>query len=171
MPVVSSQAKEGGALYGGLITDLIVSTLADHSNRARCKARTVFARLNTWIVGSNPIRGTVICVVLYRQWPYDRVNPPSKGSYSFSQNPWPESASELYWPSDRRLSAKLMPIFADRGLQRDQRDGSLRPYIQISIRFIISELILNGNTPDSLILKVNYVYAGKRGAKGPDFFE
>jgi hypothetical protein len=29
--------------------------------------------------------------------------------------PWPESASELYRPSDRRLSAKLVPIFADRG--------------------------------------------------------
>jgi hypothetical protein len=29
--------------------------------------------------------------------------------------PWPESASELYRPSDRRLSAKLVPTFADRG--------------------------------------------------------
>jgi hypothetical protein len=28
---------------------------------------------------------------------------------------WPESATELYRPSDRRLSAKLMPTFADRG--------------------------------------------------------
>jgi hypothetical protein len=27
---------------------------------------------------------------------------------------WPESVSELYQPSDRRLSAKLVPIFADR---------------------------------------------------------
>jgi hypothetical protein len=31
------------------------------------------------------------------------------------KNPWPESASELYLPSDSRLSAKLMPTFADRG--------------------------------------------------------
>jgi hypothetical protein len=31
------------------------------------------------------------------------------------QTPWPESASELYRPSDRRLSAKLVPTFADRG--------------------------------------------------------
>jgi hypothetical protein len=29
--------------------------------------------------------------------------------------PLPESANELYRPSDRRLSAKLVPIFADRG--------------------------------------------------------
>jgi hypothetical protein len=29
--------------------------------------------------------------------------------------PWPESAIELYRPNDRRLSAKLVPTFADRG--------------------------------------------------------
>jgi hypothetical protein len=28
---------------------------------------------------------------------------------------WHESGNELYRPSDRRLSAKLVPIFADRG--------------------------------------------------------
>jgi hypothetical protein len=32
-------------------------------------------------------------------------------------------ASELYRPSDRRLSAKLVPTFADRGVSRSQRDG------------------------------------------------
>jgi hypothetical protein len=31
------------------------------------------------------------------------------------QTPWSESASELYRPSDRRLSEKLVPTFADRG--------------------------------------------------------
>jgi hypothetical protein len=31
------------------------------------------------------------------------------------KNPWSESASELYRPSDRRLSAKWLPTFADRG--------------------------------------------------------
>jgi hypothetical protein len=31
------------------------------------------------------------------------------------QTPWHESASEPYRPSDRRLSAKLVPILADRG--------------------------------------------------------
>jgi hypothetical protein len=30
------------------------------------------------------------------------------------KTPWSESASELYLPSDRRMSAKLVPIFADR---------------------------------------------------------
>jgi hypothetical protein len=32
------------------------------------------------------------------------------------KTPWSESASELYRPSDRRLSAKWLPTFADRGL-------------------------------------------------------
>jgi CBS-domain-containing membrane protein len=31
------------------------------------------------------------------------------------QTPWSESASELYRPSDRRFSAKLLPTFADKG--------------------------------------------------------
>jgi hypothetical protein len=33
------------------------------------------------------------------------------------KSPWPESASELYRTSDRRLSANLVPAFADRGCQ------------------------------------------------------
>jgi hypothetical protein len=43
------------------------------------------------------------------------------------QTLWPESSSELYRPSDRRLSAKLELTFADRGVSRSQRDGSLQP--------------------------------------------
>jgi hypothetical protein len=31
------------------------------------------------------------------------------------KTPWPETTSELYRPSDRWLSAKLVPTFADRG--------------------------------------------------------
>jgi hypothetical protein len=31
------------------------------------------------------------------------------------QTPWPQSASELYRPSDSRLLVKLVPTFADRG--------------------------------------------------------
>jgi hypothetical protein len=34
--------------------------------------------------------------------------------------------------SDRRLSAKLLPTFAERGMSRGQREGSLRPYSRIS---------------------------------------
>jgi hypothetical protein len=43
------------------------------------------------------------------------------------QNLWPESASELYRLSDRRLTAKLVPTFADRGVSHGQYGGSLWP--------------------------------------------
>jgi hypothetical protein len=32
-----------------------------------------------------------------------------------NSNPWPESVNELYRPSDRRLLAKLVQTFVDRG--------------------------------------------------------
>jgi CBS-domain-containing membrane protein len=38
--------------------------------------------------------------------------------YNYKENNqtlWPESASKPYRPSDRHLSAKLVPTFADRG--------------------------------------------------------
>jgi hypothetical protein len=35
--------------------------------------------------------------------------------YEYIQTPWSESTSELYRPSDRRLSAKWLPTFKDRG--------------------------------------------------------
>jgi hypothetical protein len=35
--------------------------------------------------------------------------------YIYKQTPWPQSVIELYRSSDRRLSAKLVPTFADRG--------------------------------------------------------
>jgi hypothetical protein len=36
-------------------------------------------------------------------------------TYGGLKTPWPESARELYRPNDSRLSAKLVPTFADRG--------------------------------------------------------
>jgi hypothetical protein len=36
-------------------------------------------------------------------------------SFKLAVNPWPESASELYWPSDRCMSVKLVPTFVERG--------------------------------------------------------
>jgi hypothetical protein len=33
------------------------------------------------------------------------------------QTPWPQSASELYRPSERRMLVKLFPTIADRGRQ------------------------------------------------------
>jgi hypothetical protein len=45
---------------------------------------------------------------------------------------WPESASELYRPSDRRFSAKLVPTFVDKGLPRGHLDGCMWPYSWLS---------------------------------------
>jgi hypothetical protein len=39
------------------------------------------------------------------------------------QTPWPKSASELHRTNDHRLSAKLVPTFADRKVSRSQRSG------------------------------------------------
>jgi hypothetical protein len=35
--------------------------------------------------------------------------------FKLNQTPWPKSASELYSPTDRRMSAKLVPTFVERG--------------------------------------------------------
>jgi hypothetical protein len=37
-----------------------------------------------------------------------------KNNKTNKQTPWPQPASELYRPSDRRLLAKLVPTFTDR---------------------------------------------------------
>jgi hypothetical protein len=46
----------------------------------------------------------------------DEAGSPAPGyNKQNKQTPWSESASELYRPSNRRLSAKSLPTFADRG--------------------------------------------------------
>jgi hypothetical protein len=45
-----------------------------------------------------------------------QINPIYTTPFYLSKlTPWSESACELYRQSDRRLSAKLVPTFADRG--------------------------------------------------------
>jgi hypothetical protein len=49
-------------------------------------------------------------------WVRERTIPTERCNYiNEEKTSWPESASELYRTSDRRLSAKLMQTFADRG--------------------------------------------------------
>jgi hypothetical protein len=48
------------------------------------------------------------------------------------QTPQPESANDLYLPSDRLLSAKLVSTFADREVSRGQHNDSLWPYSRLS---------------------------------------
>jgi hypothetical protein len=43
------------------------------------------------------------------------TSPAYSGQFLQKKTPWSESASELYRPSDSRLSAKLVSTFADRG--------------------------------------------------------
>jgi hypothetical protein len=47
------------------------------------------------------------------------------------QTPWLEVASKLYRPSDRHLSAKLVPTFADGGVSRSQHSGSPTAVISV----------------------------------------
>jgi hypothetical protein len=37
--------------------------------------------------------------------------------HTHTDTPWPESASEIYRPSHRRLTTKLVPTLTDRGCQ------------------------------------------------------
>jgi hypothetical protein len=50
----------------------------------------------------------------------------------FLKTPWPVSANELYRPSDRRLSAKLLTTFAYRGCHKVSAADPSRPYSRIS---------------------------------------
>jgi hypothetical protein len=58
---------------------------------------------------------------------------PTVSSHDTKQNkkPWPEFASELYRPSDRRSSAELVPTIAKIGLSRSQCGGSPTAIISI----------------------------------------
>jgi hypothetical protein len=44
-----------------------------------------------------------------------KINPSRKGQTKKKQTPWSESTSELYRPSERHLSVKRLPTFADKG--------------------------------------------------------
>jgi hypothetical protein len=74
----------------------------------------------------NSRQQTLVTVWFLRSWSTfgDPVQLRSKHMFIFSfssglrlikELPWPESASELYRPSDCRLSSKLVPTLADRG--------------------------------------------------------
>jgi hypothetical protein len=76
---------------------------------------------------------------------------------------WPESASELYRPSDRRSSAKLEPIFADRwfhAVSVTNPYGCIIGFLDQSRYFFFfpssSSIVLtrlSGPVPDPLLLR------------------
>jgi hypothetical protein len=84
---------------------------------------------------------------------------------------WPESASELYRPSDRRLSAKSVPAFADRGLSHSQRSRSpmtvISVFCQEPLLFLSSSssivlMRLSGSRSKPTASQANLVAAGNR---------
>jgi hypothetical protein len=73
------------------------TTVKDYIRQAICKALVHFSYIHD---------NTILC---------NSCNEMTNCSIFAEETPWPESASELHRPSDRRLSAKLVPTFADRG--------------------------------------------------------
>jgi hypothetical protein len=55
------------------------------------------------------------CLTLHLRSDQTRKKHATSNIHKNKQTPWFQSASELYRPSDRRLSAKLVPNLADRG--------------------------------------------------------
>jgi hypothetical protein len=55
-----------------------------------------------------------------------------KQRYKKSETPWPVSTSELYLPSVRRLSVKLLPTFADRGCRVTDSYGRILDFLDRS---------------------------------------
>jgi hypothetical protein len=83
-----------------------VSTLRNHRNEKHlklfvCILKKIYFMLKSCV---NELPGSYCFFIQFM----------SLSNKQKQQTPWPESASELYWPSDRRLSAKLVPTFADR---------------------------------------------------------
>jgi hypothetical protein len=60
------------------------------------------------------------------------------------KKPWNESAIELYRPSDSRLSAKLVPTFADRGchvVNVTDPYGRILGFLDLSRYFSLKKLL------------------------------
>jgi hypothetical protein len=73
--------------------------------RGRCIRLTTLLQSMSWLSRQ--------CGIFNISQPYSPPRPVT-GITIITITPWPESASELYRSSDRRMSAKLVPTFADR---------------------------------------------------------
>jgi hypothetical protein len=85
-----------------------------------------------------------------------------KSQQPIKNTPWSESVSELYQPSDRHLSAKLLPTFADRGCRvcsATDPYGRILGFLDLSRRFFFQlapQLYSRGGVdpvPDPLLLR------------------
>jgi hypothetical protein len=102
-PIVSF-TKNSACIYSYLVHP---TCTINHILRSKC-----YVFLNTFF------SALVIYVLLWQHETTEHIHKMiifELNKQTNKQTKWPESASELYRPSDGRLSAKLVPIFADRG--------------------------------------------------------
>jgi hypothetical protein len=79
-------------------------------------------------------------------------------------NPWPESASELYRPSDHRFSAKLVPALADSGccvVSRTDPYGRILAFLEPLLFFQVHPQLYSRGLVGPLLLR-KYGSAGNR---------
>jgi hypothetical protein len=109
-PLNTTQYKDGGSRFLQNHTRL-------NSITFQKTVILIFTAAITWILtGSCYLFPPDECMIM----PWNRPQHPScKSPYSYyswhHSTPWSESASELYRPSNRRMSAKWLPTFADKG--------------------------------------------------------
>jgi hypothetical protein len=94
--------------------------------------------LSGWIMGLKYVeRGPIIIIQINCKWVLTGGSITTidhnthKKNIKNKQPQWPESASELYRPSDHRLLARLVPTFEDRRVSRSQRGESPTAVISI----------------------------------------
>jgi hypothetical protein len=95
---------------------------------------------------------------------YDYVSGKSKPT------PWPESASVLHLPSDRSLSAKLVPTFADRGwnvVSVTEPYGRILGFLDLNSECLLS-LILKTLLLHVPILNVDVPFLASSGIIRPE---
>jgi hypothetical protein len=82
------------------------------------------------------------------------------------QTSWSESASELYRPSERRLSAKWLPTFADKGchvVSVTDASGRILAFLDRSRYFSIKQLLSCTHEAEWTPFQTHYIVSGSAG--------
>jgi hypothetical protein len=92
---------------------LYLITLHKHRNTKQCWFSRVWflSDVNLWICTQLFSRTDITLSVFIKSGLRAYVQSTTTNKQTKKQTQWPESASELYRPRDRRLSAKLVPTF------------------------------------------------------------
>jgi hypothetical protein len=93
---------------------ILIATACDLFRRFSTITKKPAVSWGNWILTILPI---YYSASLIEFWPHrsSKSSLSSNDPVKENQTPWPESASELYRPSDLRLSVKLVPTFDDWG--------------------------------------------------------